>query len=105
MNKYKILFTQTFKDMFKYQFDKYKSYSPTYALNIKKKLNEAISALEIFPYATPSVKFRGKSETYRKFIIKKIFLIVFKVVDDTIYLLYFIDGRQAPKNYFKIYKD
>lgn len=104
MNKYKILFTQTFKDMFKYQFDKYKSYSPTYAYNIKKKLNEAISALEIFPYTTPSVKSKEKSITYRKLIIKKRFLIIFKISQNTIYLLYFIDGRQSPKNYFKIYK-
>ena len=105
MNKYKILFTQTFKDMFKYQFDKYISYSPSYALKIEKRLYEAISVLELFPYATPSVKFRGKPETYRKFIIKKRFLIIFKILDSIIYLLYFIDGRQSPKNYSKIYKD
>lgn len=105
MNKYKILFTQTFKDMFKYQLDKYNSYSPTYALKIEKKLHEAISILELFPYATPSVKFKGKSETYKKFIIKKRFLIVFRIVDNTIYLLYFIDGRRATKNFFKIYNN
>ena len=105
MNKYKILFTQTFKDMFKYQFNQYYSYSPTYALNIKKKLFQAISTLETFPHATPSVKFKRKQETYRKIVIKKRFLIIYKILDNTIYLLYFTDGRQDSKNYFKIHKD
>lgn len=104
MNKYKIFFTQQFKDMFNFQLSKYYSYSPTYALNIEKKLNEAINILEIFPHSTPSIKLKNKSETYRKFIIKKRFLIIYKISNNIIYLLYFVDARQSRKNYFKIKK-
>lgn len=94
----------SFIRMLEDELNKYMSYSSTYARQIEKKVYEAINLLKIFPYATSRIKFRGDPETYRKFVIKKRFLIVFQVFDGIIQLQYFIDGRQAPKNYLKIYK-
>ncbi|MBR5227773.1 MAG: hypothetical protein IKV94_03955 [Clostridia bacterium] len=104
MKSYKVIFSPSFIKMFEDELNNYISYSSAYTRKIEKKVYEAINLLKIFPYATPTIKFRGDPQVYRKFIVKKKFLIVFKVLDDTIHLDYFIDGRQAPKNYLKIYK-
>ena len=104
MKNYKVMFSPSFVKMFKDELNTCISYSSTYARQIEKKVYEAINLLKIFPYATPSIKFRGDPETYRKFVIKKRFLIIFQIFDDIIQLQYFIDGRQNPTNYLKLYK-
>ena len=68
MKKYNILFTQSFKEMFITQFNKYTSFSPHYALKLKHQLYDAISVLEFFPYAAPIFKFKENSKYYRKTI-------------------------------------
>ncbi len=103
MKSYNVLFTQAFKDMFKYQIDKYTVYSPSFASKIEKSLYNMVQFIKIFPYATSTIKLRGKTEVYRKFVILKKFLVVFKLVNKTIYLSYFLDGRMSPNNYFKNY--
>lgn len=103
MKRYKVIFSPSFTKIFKDVLNQYLNYSSTYSHKVQKQVYEAINLLQIFPYATPTIKFRGDPEIYRKFVIKKRFLIIFKIVDSTIHLDYFIDGRKSPKNYFKIY--
>lgn len=100
MKKYNILFTQSFKEMFITQFNKYTSFSPHYALKLKHQLYDAISVLEFFPYAAPIFKFKENSKYYRKLIINNRFLLIFKIYHKTIYLLYFLDGIQSSENFF-----
>lgn len=78
-----------------------KHFSPTYALKIEHSLHDALNFLKLFPYATSTIKLKGKPKIYRKFVIQKRFLIVFKLIQNTIYLSYFIDGRRSLKNYLK----
>ena len=79
----------------------YKIFSPSFASKIEKSLYNMVQFIKIFPYATSTIKLRGKTEVYRKFVILKRFLVVFKLVNKTIYLSYFLDGRMSPNNYFK----
>ena len=104
MKNYKIIFSPSFIKMLEDELKNYITYSLTYSRKIENKVYEAISILKIFPYSTPIIKFKSEQEIYRKFIVKKRFLIVFKVLNDTIHLDYFIDGRQSTKNYFKFNK-
>lgn len=100
MPKYKIIFSPEFIKMFKDNLYLYKSYSSTYSNKIKKKIRRAINLIELFPYATPSVRVRGITDIYRRFIINKKFILIFKITDDTVYFLYFFDARQNFKKYF-----
>ena len=105
MKKYKIIFSPTFVKMVEKELKYYISYSYSYAIKLEKKIYEAINFIKLFPYATSTIKFRGDPEIYRKFVIMHRFIIVFKTLDTTIHIDYFIDGRQSPKNYFKLYKN
>lgn len=100
MLKYKIIFSPEFSKMFKDNLYLYKSYSSTYASKIKKKIRRAITLIQLFPYATPSISLRGITDVYRRFIINKKFILIFKITDDTVYFLYFFDARQNFKKYF-----
>ena len=104
MNKYKVILSPTFRKMFKEHLNKYKYYSDVYCNNIEKKLYNAINLLKLFPYSLPIIKYKGIPQIYRKYIIKNRFLIIFKIVNNNVYLLYFIDGRQNPKKYFNLLK-
>ena len=104
MKNYNVSFSPSFINMFKDVLIKCIDFNYIYALKIEKRVYKDIALLKIFPYATPTIKFRGDPEIYRKFIVAKRFLIIFQIFDDTIQLQYFIDGRQNPKNYFKLYK-
>lgn len=101
MKNYNVVFTQTFKDMVNKELNNYVFYSPAYATKIRRSLYNTLEFLKIFPYATSTIKFRGNPQVYRKFVIQKRFLIVFKLSHNTIYLSYFIDGRKSPKNYLR----
>lgn len=104
MKKYNIIFTSTFTEMFNSVSIQYTHYSSTYSDNIEKKLYKAIHLLKTFPYSAPLIKYKGIPQIYRKSIIKNRFFIIFKIINDEIYLLYFIDGRQNPQNYLKLLK-
>ena len=103
MKSYNVIFSPSFIEMLEDELSHYITYSSTYASKVEKRVYEAIELLKIFPYATPTIKFRGDLEIYRKFIVYERFLLVFKVLDDTIHLDYFIDGRRIPRNYFKLF--
>lgn len=104
MKSYNVIFSPYFIQMLKEELIHYTTYSSSYAHKIEKRVYEAINILKIFPYATPIIKFRGEPEIYKKFIIMKRFLIIFKVFDNTIHLDYFIDARQSYDEYFKSLK-
>lgn len=87
--------------MFENTLNNCKKFSPKYAIKVRKSLYNTLEFLKTFPYATSTIKFRGNPKVYRKFVIQKRFLIVFKLSRNTIYLSYFIDERKSPKNYLK----
>ena len=100
MKDYKIIFAPSFNKMLKNNLEQCKKYSLIYADKIERKVYESIKLLKRFLYATPTLRIRGKPGNYKKIIIKHRFLIVFQIDNTNINLLYFIDGRQSPKNYF-----
>ena len=104
MKSYKIRFTKSSDKMLESNLKHCKKYSPTYADKIERKVYESIKLLKIFPYANPTLRIRGKPGNYKKIIIKHRFLIVFQINNKNINLLYFIDGRQSPRNFFKSLK-
>lgn len=101
MIKYKLVFTLSFKNMLKDELIRCKNFNPTYALKIEKIVYNSISLLRVFPYASQLFKIQGKAQIYRKIIINKKFLIIFKIYNNIIYLLYFVDGRTS---YIKLLK-
>lgn len=101
MKNYNIKFTKTFNRTLKNNLKRCKKYSLSYADKIERKVFESIKLLQIFPYANPTLNIRGKPEKYKKIIIKHRFLIVFQINNEDINLLYFIDGRQSYRNFFK----
>lgn len=101
MIKYKIIFTSSFKNMLKDELIKCKTFNSTYALKIEKIIYNSINLLRIFPFASQLFKIKGISQVYRKVIINKRFLIIFKIYNNTIYLLYFVDGKKPYSKYIQ----
>lgn len=102
VKNYNVIFLPSFSKMFENTLNNCRHFSPTYALKIEHSLHDALYFLKLFPYATSTIKLKGNPKIYRKFVVQKRFLIVFKLTQNTIYLSYFIDGRQVPKKLFKI---
>lgn len=98
MNRYNVILAPSFTKMVKYELNRY---GVIYASKIEKGIYDAVILLKLFPFASQTIKFKGKPGTYRKITIIKRFLIVFRITNNDVHLLYFIDGRQSPKNYFK----
>lgn len=105
MKHYKVILSPTFIQMLKYELKYCARINTSYARKIENKVFDAIRILKIFPYATPIIKLRGDPETYRKYVVKKKFIIIFQIYTDSVQLEYFIDARQSLKNYFKLFKD
>ena len=87
--------------MLEYNMIKSNYYTINYINKVLIKIANAIDILQIFPYATPSVKFKDKLGEYRKYVINN----RLKIERKDIYLLYFIDARMRYENYFKIHVD
>lgn len=105
MGKYNIIISKQFYIMLEYNMLKSNYYTINYINKVLIKIDNAIAMLKIFPYATPSVKFKDKRGEYRKYVINNRFLIIFKIEQNNVYLLYFIDARMQYENYFKIHVD
>ena len=91
--------------MLEYNMLKSNYYTINYINKVLIKIANAIAMLKIFPYITPSVKFKDKLGEYRKYVINNRFLIIFKIEQNNVYLLYFVDARMRYENYFKIHVD
>lgn len=59
MNKYNVIFTSTFNQMFHNKLNNYKYYSDTYCNKIENKVYETIHLLKNFPYSAPLIKYMG----------------------------------------------
>lgn len=105
MEIYNVIVAPSFEIMLTEVLYRNKYYSNSYTNNILNKTYVAISVLETFPYATPSVKFKDKQGEYRKYVINNRFLIIFKIEQNNVCLLYFVDARMRYENYFKIHVD
>jgi len=105
LKEYKDILVKSFLSMLRYLLHRGKYYSVNYINKIVKEIYQAISMLKIFPYATPSIKFKNKPGEYRKYVINNRFLIIFKIEQNNVYLLYFVDARMQYENYFKIHVD
>ena len=54
-------------------------YTINYINKVLIKIAIAIDMLQIFPYATLSIKFKDKQGEYRKYVINNRLLIIFKI--------------------------
>lgn len=71
---YNVIFLSSFSKMFETILNNYKNFSLKYAMKIEQSLYRTLEFLKMFPYATSTIKFRGNSHVYRKFVIQKRFL-------------------------------
>ena len=93
---YKIIFTDTFLDMLEDIINYYAQYSFGYSNSILLEVSRSIGILQLFPNAMPIA---NKSDKVRKAIIKNRFSIIFKIENDFVRLLYFLDNRMLNNSY------
>lgn len=100
MNKYKLKLSTEFSDMFYTTLLPFKNLSNSYINLIHAKVYYFLDIATYFPYSFP--KFYSPKETtdIRKIIIDKRFIIFYKVTDNAINVVYFVDGRRSYDNMF-----
>jgi len=103
VGKYNIIISKQFYIMLECNMLKSNYYTINYINKVLIKIANAIAMLKTFHYATPSVKFKDKPGEYRKYVINNRFLIIYKIEQNNVYLLYFVDARMRYENYFKIH--
>ena len=102
MKNYNVIFSPSFIQMLENELRNCITFSSSYAKKTEKVVFESIKLLQQFPFIASIIKFPNLKGNYRKFIIQKRYLIIFRIFNSSIHLDYFIDGRQAQENYFKI---
>ncbi len=90
MNKFKIILTHDFKNMFYNRLEYYYLYSESYVKTIIDELKAVINIISKFPYLAPKY---NSNKNVRRFVIKNKFAIIYKIDGDEIHMLYFLDGR------------
>lgn len=98
MTKYTLKLSTEFSDMFYTTLLPFKNLSISYINLIHAKIYYFLDIAMYFPYSFP--KFYSPRETteVRKIIIDKRFLVLYKVTDDVINVVYFVDGRRSYEN-------
>lgn len=92
---YKIVFTDDFLDMLEEILESYSAYTQ-YCNAIRLEVWQAIKLLQTYPHIAAMLT---KNKSMRKFIIKKRFSIIYRIQDNGVWLLYFIDNRMQNGNY------
>ena len=96
MNENNVIVTDIFKNMLHQILVYYSLYSNVYTLKIMYEVKQAVRLISEYPDLAPRL---AKDKSMRKFIIKKRFSIIYKVENDTVELLYFIDSRMLNDTY------
>ena len=96
MNKYKVRFTSDFNRMLNYHLEYYSLYSQLYVGKIMYEINTMIKVLEKFPYVAPIL---SNDDDIRKYNINNRFSIIYKIENNEVGLLYFLDNRMLNDNY------
>lgn len=96
MNKYNVRFTSIFNIMLNHHLEYYYWYSPLYTGKVMYEINEMIRVLEKFPYVAPML---SNDNDVRKYNIKNRFSIIYKIENNEVGLLYFLDNRMLNNSY------
>ncbi len=69
--------------------------SPRAAERLTQEFEKAANSLEVMPQRCPCLKGKNfEDDTYRYILFERRYMIVFKIVEDTVYAEYVIDCRQ-----------
>lgn len=104
MTKYKVVILDSaFEDLESIHFFCKNTYNEQYSSKVIKFLIKEILSLDIFPLLNP-VYYISNHFILRKKIVYKRYLIIFTVINDTVFIYNIIDGRRniKPKDLFKI---
>ena len=93
---YKLKISSTFVNMVENIISYYALYSIKYSCNIRVSIYNAINILETYPYAFQQI---SSQSALRKCVIKGRFSIIYKIEQDEVELLYFLDSRRLNNSY------
>lgn len=103
MNRYNIILNDSSFDDLNDIFDFCKNkYGFLYASKVIRKILSSIYSLSIFPNSN-SIFAVSNNTIIRKHIINKRYIILFKVIQNSVYIYNILDGRKnlSPTNYLK----
>lgn len=98
MTKYKLRLSTEFSDMFYTTLLPFKNLSISYINLIHAKVYHFLDIAICFPYSFPKFDSPRETSEVRKIVIDKRFIVFFKVADDVINVVYFVDGRRSPEH-------
>ena len=96
MKKYNVVVSPDFKIMLDEILNMYLQCSPLYVRKILKEINLAFEILEKFPYLMQTFP---SNNNLRRYVIHKRFSILYRIDNNEIDILYFIDNRMQNGNY------
>lgn len=76
----------------------FKTLSESYINLIHAKVFYFLDIAVYFPYSYSIFDSPIETLSIRKIVIDRRFLVLYEIVDNTIEVLYFIDGRRSPDN-------
>ena len=99
MNNCNVIASAEFSTMVDSNLQHIKFLSPSYVESISVMISYFIILLEKFPYIFPTFVLPTYPTPLRKVAIAKRYLLLYQITNNTIELLYFVDGRCSPENY------
>ena len=97
-SKYSVKISNSFNIMLYKNLFKYTFYSTSYANLIHAKVYYFFDLLKTFPFSFPEFYLTDTNTHLRKYVIDRRFLIVYEITNNTIEILYFVDGRRSYEN-------
>ena len=98
MNNYKVVISTDLNSMLDNNLSYMKVLSRSYVRSISLEISYFILILEKFPFAFSRFFLPNNNSYFRKITISKRYYLIYRVIDNIVEILYFVDGRRSYEN-------